>query len=282
MRPTLLRVLTDLYVQKPAHSPDEERHYTELALRLIEVVDDADRLAVAGRLVNYPGAPKAVLLRLARDMSNPARPALAPGEADTKATAPRAPAKPVDAAELCELFFASDSAERRLILLNLDYAPIAPAAPLHKPHAREAARRIETAALARSMHEVAIILVGTLGITQAQAMRIVQDATGEPMIAAAKAMAIPAETLQRIALFLNPAIGQSVQRVYDLATLYDEITQDSALRLITIWRQSAAMMPRHQTVYHGDAPNPRAMAQPQPHTYSSRFGDTAERVRRRS
>ena len=31
MRPTLLRVLTDLYVQKLAHTPDEERHYFRVA-----------------------------------------------------------------------------------------------------------------------------------------------------------------------------------------------------------------------------------------------------------
>ncbi|HYP10212.1 MAG TPA: DUF2336 domain-containing protein, partial [Xanthobacteraceae bacterium] len=34
MRPTLLRVLTELYVQRPTHTADEEHHYTELALRL--------------------------------------------------------------------------------------------------------------------------------------------------------------------------------------------------------------------------------------------------------
>ena len=44
IRPTLLRVLTDLYVQKPAHSSEEERHYTELALRLIDTVDLATRV----------------------------------------------------------------------------------------------------------------------------------------------------------------------------------------------------------------------------------------------
>ena len=33
IRPTLLRVLTDLYVQKPVHSDDEEHHYVELATR---------------------------------------------------------------------------------------------------------------------------------------------------------------------------------------------------------------------------------------------------------
>ena len=47
MRPTLLRVLTDLYLQKPAHSPDDERYYTELALRLIDATDTDARAALA-------------------------------------------------------------------------------------------------------------------------------------------------------------------------------------------------------------------------------------------
>ncbi len=31
VRPTLLRVLTDLYVQAPGHSAEEQQHYVELA-----------------------------------------------------------------------------------------------------------------------------------------------------------------------------------------------------------------------------------------------------------
>jgi hypothetical protein len=49
MRPTLLRVLTDLYVHRCSHTAAEERHYTELALRLLEVVDQPTRIAVARR-----------------------------------------------------------------------------------------------------------------------------------------------------------------------------------------------------------------------------------------
>ena len=51
IRPNLLRILTDLYVQKSAHSADEERHYTELALRLLDVVQLPVRVAVAIRLL---------------------------------------------------------------------------------------------------------------------------------------------------------------------------------------------------------------------------------------
>ena len=40
-RPTLARVITDLYVQKRAHTLDEETHYTELVLRLLDGVEQA-------------------------------------------------------------------------------------------------------------------------------------------------------------------------------------------------------------------------------------------------
>ena len=43
IRPTLLRVLTDLYVQAPKHSSDEQRQFVELTSRLIDQVDDATR-----------------------------------------------------------------------------------------------------------------------------------------------------------------------------------------------------------------------------------------------
>ena len=69
MRPTLLRVLTDLYVQKLTHTPDEERHYTELALRLLDAVDVATRAAVAGRLARHLSPPLRVIQQLAGDFA---------------------------------------------------------------------------------------------------------------------------------------------------------------------------------------------------------------------
>src|SRR5437764_13822677 len=75
-RPTLVRVLTDLYIQKPAHASEEERHYTELVLRLIDTVDLATRVAVAKKIAVYPGAPPAVARRLARDVIEVAEPVL--------------------------------------------------------------------------------------------------------------------------------------------------------------------------------------------------------------
>ena len=60
IRPTLLRVLTDLYVQTTAHTPDEERQFTELASRLLDGVDDATRAAVGARLSLYPRTPREI------------------------------------------------------------------------------------------------------------------------------------------------------------------------------------------------------------------------------
>ena len=68
IRPTLLRVMTDLYVQKPKHSDQEERQFTELALRLIDLVDAKTRAIVADKIASYPNAPAAVRRRLLKEL----------------------------------------------------------------------------------------------------------------------------------------------------------------------------------------------------------------------
>src|SRR2546429_1299412 len=64
----LLRVLTDLYLQRPIHTPEDEHYYTELALRLIDATEVSERAALAARLASYPSAPQPVLESLARDV----------------------------------------------------------------------------------------------------------------------------------------------------------------------------------------------------------------------
>src|SRR5580693_5246260 len=71
IRPTLLRVLTDLYVQASSHSSDEARQFVELTSRLIDQVDDATRAAVRARLAIYPGTPPEVLRKLGLQPSSP-------------------------------------------------------------------------------------------------------------------------------------------------------------------------------------------------------------------
>ena len=67
--------MTDLYVQKPTHTDEEERHFTELALRLIDAVDVA-REQPWPRRSRLCSAPPAVLRRLARDVIEVAEPVL--------------------------------------------------------------------------------------------------------------------------------------------------------------------------------------------------------------
>src|SRR3984885_8810928 len=64
IRPTLLRVLTDLYVQASVHSEEETRQFVELTSRLIDQVDDATRAAVRARLAVYPATPAPVLKQI--------------------------------------------------------------------------------------------------------------------------------------------------------------------------------------------------------------------------
>jgi hypothetical protein len=273
IRPTLLRVLTDIYVQNSKHSPEDERHFTELALRLIGSTDVAVRTAVSERLAKYPAAPHAVVKRLARDLMVVAEPVLkhSPvltpddltaiakecGPAYAAAIATRAPssdessseqagdaANPAksQAAQLCELFFAASASERRLILTNLDYAA-GPTTP-NVLASKEAVRGLETAALAHNTEALTRELEHALSISQALAHRVAHDQLGEPLVVAAKALGAAPDMLQRLLLLVNPVIGQSVRRVYALASLYDEISIVAAHHLVAIWRDSDPPLPR--------------------------------------
>ena len=266
MRSSLLRVLTDLYVQKPTHTPDEERHYTELALRLIESVDAPTRAAVAAQLIKYLPPPHEVIQRLASDVPKVSAVAQSTPRAETPLeqtgralgregrAVPEAPAaSPAGAtpalirtdvaSELNEIFFAADTNERRLILLNLDV--VAPLTAGRPRIARDpsVAQRLEVAALARRREDFVQELAQSLFISREQARRIASDALGEPIMIAAKALSLPRDRLYRILLFINTAVGHSVERVHALALLYDEITLHAAQDMIAIWQALDAGQP---------------------------------------
>ncbi len=79
-----------------------------------------------------------------------------------------------------------------------------------------------------------------LGISAQHAHRMVMDEGGEPLLVAAKALGMAPDVVLRILLFLNPVIGQSVTRVFDLAKLYDAMTREAALRLVASLRGASA------------------------------------------
>jgi hypothetical protein len=247
IRPALLRAMIDLYVQKQTHTEQEEQHFTKLALRLIDLVDAKTRIVVANKIAGYPTAPAAVRQRLLKELISLKAPD--PAYAEARPLAGNAPA-PAD--ELSELFFTSSAEERRLILLNLPYAPLAPAEPIAPAIAREATHRLEAAALGHNSELFARELERIFAISRAQARRLYEDGLGEPIVVAAVALGMPTTMLQRILLCLNPTISQSVQRVYELALLHQEIEPGAALRLVAIWQAShpAEKSPAPQTVAH--------------------------------
>jgi hypothetical protein len=282
IRPTLLRVMTDLYLQKPAHSEAEEAEYTRMALKLIDHVDAKTRAMIAGKIAGYPNAPAAVRQRLLKDHivckapEEPAQEATQesaqqstkqPAEQSAKETTKQSTkpaAAPLSrgkaaALELSELFFTCNAEERRLVLLNLPYAPIAPADSLGAASAQSAVQKLEAAALAHQTERFARDLGRALSISLTQALRLTHDAGGEPIVVAASALRMPAAALQRILLCLNPAIGRSVQRVYDLTLLHEELKAASALRLIAIWQ--AADREEKKPAASNPVPVPRAPPQ---------------------
>src|SRR5215470_12177799 len=163
IRPTLLRVLTDLYVQARSHSPDEERQFVELTSRLIEQVDDATRAAVRARLAIYPGTPLKTMILLGLKPAHPGdRVPLAeiPAAPAPESPAPRQPTEaelrlasrlsmqPNDAAEISELFFSAGGSERAAILYNLNDTPLKASARIPEPRAKRALHILEMAAFA--------------------------------------------------------------------------------------------------------------------------------------
>lgn len=245
VRPTLLRVITDLYVQKPTHSADEVTQYVELALGLIDTVDEPTRAAIATSLSGYAGAPPAVLARLGTAAPASAKAALPDVDYAVHAEA----AEDTDTTSLVDVFFSSSSEDRRLILLNLDAAATT-SVRLPAPASSDIVKQLENAALQRNTKVFSRALARALSVSRDLAERVACDPFGEPIVVAAKALGIKAAVLQRILLFVNPAVGQSVQRVYDLADLFDELTREAAERMLAIWRESGeAAPPAHQPVY---------------------------------
>ena len=261
-RPILLRVLTDLYVQKPSHTQAEERHYVELALRLIEVVDPATRATVLEKLVAYSGAPADVLRRLRVTLYDAQEPTDAPSptppadpwleddlgifEPIAKPATPTPPTTKTHAADDYvaerETFFASDATARRQTLLTLEHT--VDVEPVALAQGTNIVRYLEQAALAGRFQEFTTLLQQSLGTSRSLTQRIIADPLGEPFVVAAKALALPTDTFQRILMFLNPSISHSVDRVYQLSDLFADLPLSAALRVIAIWRAADRMEAR--------------------------------------
>jgi hypothetical protein len=268
IRPTLLRVLTDLYVQANSHSGDEKRQFVELTSRLIDQVDDATRAAVRARLAIYPGTPAEVLAKLGLKPASPDQqiplaqeilaspPAPRPARTLTEAQlrmASNLSMQPKDAAEINDMFFGANSRERGLILHNLEETPLKASARVPAFFAARAVETLEMAAFAADIENFTLELGETLILPARVAAQVVSDPGGEPLACALKALGMPSAVFQRVLIFL-PVFGQSVTTVYRLSRLYDHLSERSALVMLAAWRGStmAAARAKYRPALYDD------------------------------
>jgi hypothetical protein len=277
IRPTLLRVLTDLYVQASTHSDDEARQFVELTSRLIDEVDDTTRAAVRARLAIYPGTPAEISQRLGLKPASPdprvplaagipARPPAAvpvrtPSEAQSR-MASNLSMQPKDAAEINELFFRAGASERALILHNLAATPLRASARIPAARAARAIETLEMAAFAADIENFTLELGATLILPSRFAAQVVTDPGGEPLACAARALDMPGAVFQRVLLFLNPEFGASVNNVYRVSRLYDRLSERSALIMLAAWRGStlAATRAKYRPGLYDDEHRARAVS----------------------
>jgi hypothetical protein len=335
VRPTLVRVLTDLFVQKAAHPADEEHRYTELALWLLAGVDVPTRVAVAKKLATYPHAPRLVVRRLARDVIEVAEPVLAtslsltsddllaiirdfgpahaaaigtrhvsltpkvsrpaavatteirvaerpaaPSAAESSevqknvesVVSPSEPAgvpvqngpTPADAAPashddgiaiLSERFLNAGTAERRLLLERIESHAPAAREPVLSGRREDLLGELEAAAMQRRPDDFAGILEQGLRIAAARARQIVYDDTGEPVVIVLKGIEAASDALVRILLFLNPRVGQSVERVFSLVDLHEQLSLPAAQQMVATWQNASAQekpKPEYRPVHWND------------------------------
>jgi len=283
IRPTLLRVLTDLYVQTSKHTTDEERQFIELTSRLIDEVDDATRAAVRARLAIYPGTPAETLRKLglrparpdqpvplARAIPSPLpepAPATPPADAPLR-LAPNLSMQPADAAEISNMFFGAKGSERVSILHSLAGTPLKASPRIPEARALRAIETLEMAAFAADVENFTIELGETLILPARMAAQVVDDPGGEPLACAAKALGMPSPVFQRVLLFLKPDIGTSVTTVYRLSRLYDDLSERSALVMLAAWRGSILAVARAKyrpALYDDERARARpSSAQPRP------------------
>jgi hypothetical protein len=270
IRPTLLRVLTDLYVQAAKHSPDEQRQFVELTSRLIEQVDDATRAAVRARLAIYPGAPLEILSRLGLRPAHADAPVPMAEEIPSPPLAPPPPKPlteaemrmasnvsmaPTDAAEVCAMFERADSGERAAILHNLAASPLKASPRVPQSRATRSIAALEMAAFVTDVENFTRELSETLILPHRIAAQIVSDPGGEPLACAMRALDMPGPAFQRVLLFLKPEIGSSVHHVYRLARLYERLGERAALVMLAAWRGATMAVTRAKyrpTLYDDD------------------------------
>jgi len=291
-------------VQRPTHTAEERQQYIELALRLIDKVDEATRTTVASILQRHPYAPAEIFERLGGTRSAPggvpegvphsarnqhlaegtlAGEILAEGEgtlipAPSEAV-PMVPQHLPAPSELGEAFFAAPPAERRKLLSLIAHGDGDHDIPAASEDGERIYGALDVAALQGRIGEFTREFERLLVVPKRLCERILNDRSGEPMVVAAKATGVPIAVLQRILLLVNPAVSHSVQRVYDLTELYHDLDRGAAHNLLALWRaQAKPNDPASETKPASGDRKPGGLRDTSVAGLRSRFGALTERL----
>lgn len=255
IRPTLLRVITDLYVQNDRHTAEEERQFVELASRLIDQVDEPTRAMVRARLALYARTPPSVARQLAITEAAPVVTAPFAGVPDEAFEEPVT--QHIPAAEpviFSDAFFAASPAQRIAMLQHLEDSPPKPSMRPTDARAARALAVLEAASFAGDIEGFIAELSAVLLLPVPVAARVVTDEGGEPLACAAKSLGMPSDVFQRVLMFLDRRRGVSVAWVYRLSRLYDVLSIDTARSMVATWRGAgfSQARARHQATLHDD------------------------------
>jgi hypothetical protein len=199
------------------------------------------------------------------------------------APAPEAAASAHDAlepAEWGEAFFAATAPARRSLLVLIAKKCEGQSETWMQDIARADYERLDAAALQGRIGEFIREFERLLDLPRSLCERIVNDPCGEPIVVAAVAVHMPIAVLQRILLLVNPAVGHTVERVFDLTNLTYDLERAAAIRLLSSWRDQAR---------RDEAASPPAAASTapperdrRPAGLRARFGALSERIADRS
>jgi hypothetical protein len=74
-------------------------------------------------------------------------------------------------------------------------------------------------------------------------------------VVAGKALGMAGQALYRVLMFINPAVGHSVERVHSLAALHHKMTTAAAEAMVAIWQAlpgNGRSRPKHRALAWDD------------------------------
>jgi len=160
----------------------------------------------------------------------------------------------LEPAVLAELFWYATSQSREAILVRLSAQALWPAeqprlnAPLRQANAanlKMAEEGLSKLLLGRRIDDFRKLFSRAMGIGPSLSARIMKDDSGEPFAIACRAAGFSMAAYTTLLILYNPAVGQSVQRVFALGSIYETIPRALAWHLLEAW--SARMGDRAQT-----------------------------------